>query len=89
MGKRLATIVITIDGRVILRAPTDISGDVAQPVLIFATRSDGAVSFDHAEHLAAASRHATLVEVHTPRICSGWEMARVARPQRSTPSSKL
>lgn len=52
-----------------LRAPTDISGDVAQRVLILATRNDGAVSFvsfDHAEHLAAALRHATLVEVNTP-----------------------
>jgi hypothetical protein len=39
---------------------------VAQRVLILATRNDGAVSFDHAEHLAAALRHATLVEVNTP-----------------------
>jgi pimeloyl-ACP methyl ester carboxylesterase len=49
-----------------LRAPTDVSGDVAQPILILATRNDGAVSFDHAEQLAAALRHATLVEVNTP-----------------------
>jgi pimeloyl-ACP methyl ester carboxylesterase len=49
-----------------LRAPTDVSDDVAQPTLILATRNDGAVSFDHAEHLAATLRHARLVEVGTP-----------------------
>jgi pimeloyl-ACP methyl ester carboxylesterase len=49
-----------------LRTPTDVSCDVAQPVLILATRTDGAVSFDHAEHLDAALRHATLVEVDAP-----------------------
>jgi len=31
-----------------------------------ATRNDGAVSFDHAEHLAATLPHAKLVEVDTP-----------------------
>jgi hypothetical protein len=36
-----------------LRAPTDVSSDVAQPTLILATRNDGAVSFDHAEYVAA------------------------------------
>ena len=49
-----------------LRAPTDVSGDVAQPTLILATHNDGAVSFDHAETLAATLPHATLVEVDTP-----------------------
>jgi pimeloyl-ACP methyl ester carboxylesterase len=49
-----------------LRAPTDVSGDVAQPVLILATQNDGAVSFDHAEHLATTLPQATLVEVDTP-----------------------
>ena len=49
-----------------LRAPTDVSGDVAQPTLILATHNDGAVSFDHAETLAATLRHVTLVEVDTP-----------------------
>jgi pimeloyl-ACP methyl ester carboxylesterase len=49
-----------------LRAPTDISSDVAQPTLIVATRNDGAVSFDHAEYLAATLPDSTLVEVHTP-----------------------
>jgi pimeloyl-ACP methyl ester carboxylesterase len=49
-----------------LRAPTDVSGDVAQPTLILATRNDGAVSFDHAETLAATLRHVTLVAVDTP-----------------------
>jgi pimeloyl-ACP methyl ester carboxylesterase len=49
-----------------LRAPTDVSDDVAQPTLILATRNDGAVSFDHAEHLASTLRDATLVEVDTP-----------------------
>ena len=49
-----------------LRAPTNVSDDVAQPTLILATRNDGAVSFDHAEHLAATLPHAKLVEVDTP-----------------------
>jgi pimeloyl-ACP methyl ester carboxylesterase len=49
-----------------LRAPTDVSGDVAQPTLILASRNDGAVRFDHAEYLAAMLPDATLVEVHTP-----------------------
>ena len=49
-----------------LRAPTDVGGDVAQSTLILATHNDGAVSFDHAETLAATLRHATLVEVDTP-----------------------
>lgn len=49
-----------------LRTPTDVTDDVGQPTLILATRNDGAVSFDHAEHLAATMRHATLVEVDTP-----------------------
>jgi pimeloyl-ACP methyl ester carboxylesterase len=49
-----------------LRAPSDVSGDVAQPVLILATRNDGAVSFDHAEALAATLPNAQLVEVDTP-----------------------
>lgn len=49
-----------------LRAATDVSGDVAQPTLILATRNDGAVSFDHAEYLFATLPDATLVEVGTP-----------------------
>jgi pimeloyl-ACP methyl ester carboxylesterase len=49
-----------------LRAPTDVSNDVAQPTLLLATRNDGAVSFDHAEYLVATLPHATLVEVDTP-----------------------
>jgi pimeloyl-ACP methyl ester carboxylesterase len=49
-----------------LRAPTDVTDRVAQPTLILASRNDGAVGFDHAEHLAATMRHATLVEVDTP-----------------------
>ena len=49
-----------------LRAPTDVGGDVAQSTLILATHNDGAVSFDHAETLAATLPHATLVEVDTP-----------------------
>jgi pimeloyl-ACP methyl ester carboxylesterase len=49
-----------------LCTPTDVTDDVGQPTLILATRNDGAVSFDHAEHLAATMRHATLVEVDTP-----------------------
>jgi pimeloyl-ACP methyl ester carboxylesterase len=49
-----------------LRAPTDVSSDVAQPTLILATRNDGAVSFDHAEYLAATLHDSTLVELDTP-----------------------
>jgi pimeloyl-ACP methyl ester carboxylesterase len=49
-----------------LRAPTDVTCDVAQPTLILATRNDGAVSFDHAQYLAATLPDPTLVEVHTP-----------------------
>jgi pimeloyl-ACP methyl ester carboxylesterase len=49
-----------------LRAPTDVSSDVAQPTLILATRNDGAVSFDHAEYLAATLPDSTLTEVDTP-----------------------
>jgi pimeloyl-ACP methyl ester carboxylesterase len=49
-----------------LRAPTDVSGDVVQPALILASRNDGAVSFDHAENLAANVPNGTLVEVDTP-----------------------
>ena len=49
-----------------LRAATDVSGDVVQPTLILATRNDGAVSFDHAEYLAATLPDPTVVEVHTP-----------------------
>lgn len=49
-----------------LRPPTNVSDSVAQPTLILATRNDGAVSFDHAEHLAAILPQATLIEVDTP-----------------------
>jgi pimeloyl-ACP methyl ester carboxylesterase len=49
-----------------LRAPTDVSADVKQPTLILATRNDGAVSFDHAQYLAATLPDSTLVEIHTP-----------------------
>ena len=49
-----------------LRAPTDVSGDVVQQTLILATRNDGAVSFVHAQYLAATLPDSTLVEVHTP-----------------------
>jgi len=49
-----------------LRPPADVTDDVGQPTLVLATRNDGAVSFDHAEHLAATVQHANLVEVDTP-----------------------
>ena len=49
-----------------LRAPTDVTSDVAQPTLILASRNDGAVSFDHAQYLVATFRDARLVEVDTP-----------------------
>ena len=49
-----------------LRAPTDVTSDVAQPTLILATRNDGAVSFDHAQYLAATLPDSSLVEIDTP-----------------------
>jgi pimeloyl-ACP methyl ester carboxylesterase len=49
-----------------LRAPTDVSSDVAQPTLILATRNDGAVSFDHAQYLAATLPDPSLVEINAP-----------------------
>jgi pimeloyl-ACP methyl ester carboxylesterase len=49
-----------------LRLPTDVTDEVVQPTLILATRNDGAVSFDHAQYLAATLPDSTLVEVHTP-----------------------
>jgi pimeloyl-ACP methyl ester carboxylesterase len=49
-----------------LRAPTDVSSDVGQPTLILATRNDGAVSFDHAQYLAATLPDPSLVEINTP-----------------------
>ena len=49
-----------------LHPPTDVGNQVGQAVLILATRTDGAVSFDHAEHLANTLPSARLVEVDTP-----------------------
>ena len=49
-----------------LRAPADVTAEVTQPTLILASRNDGAVSFDHADYLAATLADATLVEVDTP-----------------------
>jgi pimeloyl-ACP methyl ester carboxylesterase len=49
-----------------LQPPTDVSSDVTQPTLIVATRNDGAVSFDHAQYLAATLPNPTLIEVDTP-----------------------
>jgi len=40
----------------------DVTGDVGQPTLVVATGNDGGVPFAHAESLAAAIRHAELVE---------------------------
>jgi len=51
---------------ILLSDPGKFDLRTGQPTLILATRNDGAVSFDHAEHLAATMRHATLVEVDTP-----------------------
>jgi len=45
-----------------LRPTPDVTGDVDQPTLVIATRNDGGVPFAHAESLAAAIRHATLVQ---------------------------
>jgi pimeloyl-ACP methyl ester carboxylesterase len=65
-----------------LRAPTDVTDHVGQPTLILATRNDGAVSFDHAEHLAATMRHAKLIEVDTPThllwMGEGWDQTAAA-----------
>lgn len=49
-----------------LSAATDVCADVGQPVLILATRRDGAVSYDHPERLAAALPDARLVELDAP-----------------------
>jgi pimeloyl-ACP methyl ester carboxylesterase len=49
-----------------LRPATDTTDRVTQPTLVLATRNDGAVSFDHADYLAATVRQARLVEVDTP-----------------------
>jgi pimeloyl-ACP methyl ester carboxylesterase len=49
-----------------LRLPTDVTDEVVQPTLILATRNDGAVSFYHAQYIAATLPDSTLVEVHTP-----------------------
>ena len=45
-----------------LRPTPDATTDVDQPTLVIATRNDGGVPFAHAESLAAAIRHATLVQ---------------------------
>jgi pimeloyl-ACP methyl ester carboxylesterase len=45
-----------------LRPTPDATGDVDQPTLVIATRNDGGVPFADAESLAAAIRHATLVQ---------------------------
>jgi pimeloyl-ACP methyl ester carboxylesterase len=46
-----------------LASPTpDATREVDQPTLVIATRNDGGVPFAHAESLAAAIRHATLVQ---------------------------
>jgi len=68
-------------------APTDVSGDVAQPVLILATRNDGAVSFEHTEALAATLPNEQLGAIDTPThplwLGDGW----IALLEQSTPSS--
>ncbi len=45
-----------------LRPTPDLTADVSQPTLVIATRHDGGVPFAHAQSLAAAIRHAELVE---------------------------
>ena len=49
-----------------LGPPTDVTADVHRPTLVLASRQDGSVDMAHPEHLAAALRHARLVEVGTP-----------------------
>jgi pimeloyl-ACP methyl ester carboxylesterase len=45
-----------------LHPTRDATADVGQPTLVIATRKDGGVPFTHAQSLAAAIRHAELVE---------------------------
>ncbi len=45
-----------------LRPTPDVTADVGQPTLVIATRHDRGVPFTHAQSLAAAIRHADLVE---------------------------
>jgi pimeloyl-ACP methyl ester carboxylesterase len=45
-----------------LHPTPDATADVGQPTLVIATRKDGGVPFAHAQSLAAAIRHAELVE---------------------------
>lgn len=45
-----------------LRGAADVTAQVRQPVLVVATRTDGSVGFEHAEHLARTLPDARLVE---------------------------
>lgn len=45
-----------------MRPVPDVTGDVDQPTLVIASRTDGGVPFAHAESLVHAIRHAELVE---------------------------
>jgi pimeloyl-ACP methyl ester carboxylesterase len=47
-----------------LRATPDVTGQISQPTLVVATRTDRGVPFAHAESLARTIRHATLIESH-------------------------
>ncbi len=47
-----------------LRPTPDLTAEVGQPTLVIGTRRDGGVPFAHAQALATAIRHATLVESH-------------------------
>ena len=52
-------------------APTDVGGDVAQPVLILATRNDGAVSFEQPKLLQPPCRMRNLSRSIRRLTCSG------------------
>jgi pimeloyl-ACP methyl ester carboxylesterase len=49
-----------------LRPPTDVAADVRRPTLVLASRNDGSVGIEHAEHVVATVADARLVEVPTP-----------------------
>ena len=49
-----------------LRPTPDITSSIDQPTLVIATRTDGGVSFAHAQSLASSIRHAQLIESRAP-----------------------
>jgi pimeloyl-ACP methyl ester carboxylesterase len=68
-----------------LHGVTDVTSEVGQPTLIIASRKDGAVSFAHAESLAAGIRNAELVvsESDSHSIWFGLDYPSIASQIRS------